>query len=121
MEKKRDGILINAWLVPGQHDTLIEHWQGTPKGDRSAIIIAALELYFKLPAHKRRDPLHAVREDTEWLKDAMNQLPEVMRDIITELLAEMPSTPVQSNGRHHEESEDDLTRERDKTMRKNKW
>lgn len=121
MEKKRDGILINAWLVPGQHDALIEHWTGTPKGDRSAIIIAALELYFKLPADKRRDPLHLVREDTEWLKDAMNQLPEVMRQIITDLLAEMPSAPISSNGHHSEPTEDELTREREKMMRKNKW
>lgn len=121
MEKKRDGILVNAWLVPGQHDELIRRWKETPKGERSTIIINALELYFKLPASKRRDPLHQVREDTTWLKDAMNELPDIMKQMIADLLAEMPAAPANSNGRHHEEVEDDLTRERDKAMRKNKW
>ena len=79
-------VSLNAWLYPGEDDFLLGKLEDH-KGERSDLVVRALEVYFSLPASERRDPNERLAEEISLLRQAIQQLPNRLISQLTTLLS----------------------------------
>lgn len=77
---------LNSWLYDERDATLIDKIKDYD-GDRSALVVKALEAYFEIPAEQRRDSVERLIEEIAALRSAINGLPSRIVNQVTTSLA----------------------------------
>ena len=143
-KKKRQHKLIGFKAYFDTDTDILDWWDGIADGERSHMIRDVIRAYLGLPAVQRKaivapnqsniiqmPELIAVREDTEWIRNALNDMPNYIERVIYHVAAMQP-TGTDPNHQTNQatrvtptEDENALNQNeaqrRDKRMRKATW
>lgn len=143
-KKKRQHKLIGFKAYFDTDTDILNWWDGIADGERSHVIRDVIRAYLGLPAVQRTaiatptqsniiqmPELLAVREDTEWIRNALNDMPNYIERVIFHVAAMQP-TGTDSNQASNQVTRASPTEEenalnqneaqrRDKRMRKATW
>lgn len=88
-------IPVNGWIYPDQvTDSFLDWWKSIPKGEKSGVVLKALQLYANLTED---DPMKQVNADVAWIKNALNDLPGYLANLLSEITVTVaPSTETKS-------------------------
>lgn len=143
-KKKRQHKLIGFKAYFDTDTDILDWWDGIADGERSHMIRDVIRAYLGLPAVQRTaitapnqsniiqmPELLAVREDTEWIRNALDDMPNYIERVIYHVAAMQP-TGTDPNHQTNQVTRDAPTEEenalnqneaqrRDKRMRKATW
>lgn len=99
-KKKRQHKLIGFKAYFDTDVDILDWWEGIADGERSHVIRDVIREHLGLPAAKRKTAfqsniiqmpeLVAVRQDTEWIRNALNDMPDYLQNLMQEIAASRP-------------------------------
>ena len=103
-KKKRQHKLIGFKAYFDTDNDILDWWDGIADGERSHMIRDVIRAYLGLPVVQRKaivapnqsniiqmPELLAVREDTEWIRKALNDMPNYIERVIYHVAAMQPT------------------------------
>lgn len=138
-KKKRQHKLIGFKAYFDTDSDILDWWEGIADGERSHVIRDVIREHLGLPAAKRKTAfqsniiqmpeLVAVREDTEWIRNALNDMPDYLQNLMQEIagshsvtMQETRASPELQDKSNEELGLNSTERQRrNKRMRKATW